>query len=186
MSEKSQFLPRDLLYLILLWCVLTFSNNVREDEQQFTGGKQDYSGAVQAAQLQPAKLTPGLVDWISEQCEQMSQEMEAIIRLEADQSTMRFSLVNYLRYLELYDQLGAIAKRDDIDKLRWVSRKFRAYTRAYESANNLLLNYLLFLDEGLSKMEAKEKKSQQVGVSQAWVSFYETLQYIATHVSIVW
>lgn len=136
---------------------------------------------VEAAQLQGTKLTPSLVDWISEQCEQMSQEMDAIIKTEVVDSAAKFSVVNYLRYLSLYDQLSVVAKRDDVDKFRWIGKKVRAYTNAYKGAINILLDYVRGLDVSLMELENKEKKSKQVGVSSEWAQLYDTVNYIATH-----
>ena len=144
---------------------------------------QGHAGAVEASQLNQAKLTHKLASWVSEQCEQMAEEMDAIIRLEAAESEERFSLVNYLRYLSLFNQMSVVAMRDDVDQFRWVAKKVKAYRRAYDAATKLLQNYLRGLDSSLEQIEGAERKSKQEVVSQPWVQLYQTVNYIATHVS---
>lgn len=137
------------------------------------------SGA-QAGPQAPPMLTSTLVAWISSQSEAIVEEMEAIARQNS--ASDQFSVVNYLRYLSLYENLQVIVEKD-IGKLRWVKRKVKAFSRVYSSAIEILTNYLLDLDAAMSKIEANEPKSKQTEVSKAWVQHYETINYIATHVS---
>lgn len=126
-------------------------------------------------------LTSTLVAWLSSQCEGIIEEMEAIAKQNSESSG--FSVVNYLRYLNLYDSLTVIASKP-IDDLKWVRRKATAFQKINAAAEELVGSYLVDLDSGLTKIEMAEPKSKQVKVSDKWLNLYKTIRYISTHVSI--
>lgn len=138
------------------------------------------ASSVAAAEKASPQLTSTLVAWISSQCEMIVEEMEAILKYNS--KTSGFSLVSYLRYMNLYNELKVVSSKN-IDELKWVSKKVRAFAKTYLSAFNVVAGYLVQLDETLRNIEKNEPKSKQVSVSQAWVNIYETIRYIATHVS---
>jgi len=78
--------------------------------------------------------------------------------------------------------LKVIAEKP-IDSLKWVGKKAKVFARIYQSAMDVVHNYLLDLDAALTKIELAEPNSRQVGVSKKWVELYESIRYIATHVS---
>lgn len=137
---------------------------------------------AQAASQSPVKLTSTLVAWISSQAEAVIEELEAIAAENA--ASNQFSVVNYIRYLALFEDLKVIANRKDVDKLQWVAKKVKALSKAHASAVEILTGYLTGLDFSLSKIEANEPKSKQVEVSNDWMQIYQTINYIATHVSV--
>lgn len=127
-------------------------------------------------------LTSTLVAWLSSQCEGIIEEMEAIAKQNSESNG--FSVVNYLRYLNLYDSLTVIASKP-IDELKWVRRKAKAFEKINASAEELVGSYLIDLDSALTKIEMAEPKSKQVKASDKWLTLYKTIRYISTHVSII-
>lgn len=174
------------------------ANGVKEIDQQAavesaSVASQESSIPAQAETVQAApaesqvvdpnapKLTSTLVAWISSQCDGIVEEMEAIAKQNAESNS--FSVVNYLRYLNLYDSLKVVASKQ-IPELKWVLRKAKVFSTVYQSAIEVVANYLADLDASLTKIELAEPKSKQVSVSKSWVELYESIRYIATHVSI--
>lgn len=132
----------------------------------------DYSGSGNA------QLTSTLVAWLSSQCEGIIEEMEAIAKQNSESTG--FSVVNYLRYLNLYESLNLIARKP-IDELKWVRRKANAFEKINQAAEAIVGGYLTDLNKNLTDLEMKEPKSKQVKVSDKWLTLYKTIRYIATH-----
>lgn len=137
--------------------------------------------ANQASAGREVPLTATLVAWISSQCEMIVDEMDAIIKNNVESSS--FSVVNYLRYLNLYDSLKVVGNKGekDVPEFKWVYLKARAYAKVYKAALDVVSGYLVELDNQLRKIEDAEPKSKQVTVSKQWLSIYEVMRYIATH-----
>lgn len=127
-------------------------------------------------------LTPSLIAWISHQSEGIVEEMESIAKYNAEST--KFSVVSYLRYLALFNHLKVVASKP-IDEFKWIARKAKTLARVYDSAMQIVLNYLHDVDRSLGMIEAKEPKSKQVDPSKDWSSNYETIRFIALHVSII-
>ena len=139
-------------------------------------------GGVQTAGNRPQpKFTATLVSWINTQAEDIVGEMEAIARHNAN--TDSFSLVSYLRYIQLFEELSVISK-DIKPKMEWIGKKVAAFKRVYKSAVEILLAHLDDLDASLGKIEAAEKKSKNAKPNKDWIRLYETINYIAKHVSL--
>lgn len=127
------------------------------------------------------KLTPTLVAWISQQSEAIVEELESIARYNSE--TSKFSVVSYLRYLTLFDHLKVVASKPT-DEFKWIARKANTFARIYDSAMQIVFNFLQDVDKTLREIEDKEPKSKQVDPSKDWTKNYETIRFIALHVSI--
>lgn len=125
-----------------------------------------------------AQLTSTLVAWLSSQCEGIIEEMEAIAKQNSESGG--FSVVNYLRYLNLYDSLTVIASKP-IDDLKWVRRKAKAFEKINAAAEQIVASHLEDLNKALTDIELAEPKSKQVKASDKWLNLYKTIRYIATH-----
>lgn len=142
----------------------------------------DTSQIVDSLKYQEVSYTSGLIVWLENQCEQMTNEIDAILHLESDKAAKRFSLVNYVNFVSLYNQLAMIAnKTDHIDSLAWVGKKVKAYSVANVKASEILANYLEGLDHQMEQIEARERRDRQEAVKSEWVSLYETIRYVANH-----
>lgn len=125
-------------------------------------------------------LTSTLIAWISSQCEGIIEEIEAIAKSNSESNN--FSLVNYLRYLVLYESLAVVSSKP-IDELKWVRRKANAFEKVNKAVEEIVLAYLNDLDAALTKLELAEPKGKQNKVGDKWLGLYKTIRYIATHVS---
>lgn len=171
MSKQCSISPSQLLAFVSVLGYILFIGYEPVNRQMIEAGKPE-----------PVQLTPSLAAWISAQSEGIVAELEAIARQSANSN--RFSIVNYLRYLELYNSLKVLSDRKNVPELQWVSKKVKAFSTIYKSVVNLLQDYLVDLGNALSLVEAEEPKSKQVTVSKKWIELYERIHYIATHVSI--
>lgn len=187
-----------LIVCFLLLIVLASAQNVQELKEKWEDIRSEVShiptreranarsptvpsGAKAGRGPKTVQLTATLVAWISSQSENIVEEMEAIAKHNAE--TENFSVVHYLRYLRLYDSLKVIA-RQPIEQLKWVSKKAKVFSKIYQLALDMVAVYLSDLNNQLTKIELNEPKSKQVGVSAKWLELYESIRYIATHVSI--
>lgn len=137
---------------------------------------------AQALPSRPANLTSSIVAWISSQAESVIGELDAITRVNSQ--TDNFSIVNYIRYLELLQDLKIVAQGGvNIPELNWVTRKVKVFSGPHRSALTLVRQYLNGLNAAMSEIESKEPKSKQVGVDNKWMELYQTVKYIQTRVS---
>lgn len=126
-------------------------------------------------------LTGSAVAWVSSQCENVVEELEAIVQQNAQ--TLRFNAINYLRYLHLYNSLKVVAQQK-VKELKWVGAKAKAFEKVYSSVEDALYVYLQGINSRLSFLESTEGKGNQKGVGYYWRILYETIDYIAHYVSI--
>lgn len=138
--------------------------------------------SIQARAPPKVPFTATLVDWISSQSENIVEEMEAIVKQQVE--TYKFSVVLYLRFLDLFHKLKVVAGHDHVAEFGWVAKKVKAYEQIYNSVYQMVTLYLGDLDRKMSIIEANEKKGKQEPVNKVWVQLYETIYYIATHVSM--
>lgn len=136
------------------------------------------AGQEGEAGAKKVKLTSSLVGWISDQSEGIVDEMEAIAKFNAE--TTKFSVVSYLRYLTLYDHLKVVAGKP-LSEFKWIAKKAKTFARIYDSAMQIVFNYLQDVDQALRQIEDKEPKSKQVDPSADWIKNYDIIRFIALH-----